>query len=223
MFGEFMIEMDEQYLAYRGWYGVVTLPKNDAYSFCHCKWICNSSVPFALSFFVSFVTSLFRACDRLNVRVYVAFVGLFVRSLVRSCVHAFLLSCGHAFLRSFVRAFVRVFVRACVRWFVRSCVRLLVCSWIRACVRPSSVCQLDTWLLLFFSFVPFRFVHRRVLLLFSSEISAKLLSQTVFQRLIVMIIKGILVLISQISTSGPRALWWLVVTSLIASLYFWEK
>lgn len=219
MFGEFMIEMDEQYLAYRGWYGVVTLPKNYAYSFCHCKWICNSSVPFALSFFVSFVTSLFRACDRLNVRVYVAFVGLFVRSLVRSCVHAFLLSCGHAFLRSFVR----VFVHACVRWFVRSCVRLLVCSWIRACVRPSSVCQLDTWLLLFLSFVPFRFVHRRVLLLFSSEISAKLLSQTVFQRLIVMIIKGILVLISQISTSGPRALWWLVVISLIASLYFWEK
>lgn len=118
MFGEFMIEMDEQYLAYRGWYGVVNLPKNDAYSFCHCKWICNSSVPFALSFFVSFVT-WFRACDRLNVRVYVAFVGLFVRSLVRSCVHAFLLSCGHA-----------SFVCSCVR----SCVCLLVCSWIPACV-----------------------------------------------------------------------------------------
>ena len=133
-------------------------------------------MPFVICSFVLclFVTSFFRACGHLNVRVYVAFVGLFVHVFV------FRALCVRAFVPSFVREFVRVFVRASVREFVgsfvRSCVRLLVRSCIRACVPPSSVCQLDTWLLLFLSFVPFRFVHRRLLLLFSSEVSAKLLS-----------------------------------------------
>ena len=91
MFGEFMIEMDEQYLAYRGWYGVVTLPKNNAYLFCHCK--CHLS--FARSFFVY----------------------LSLRSFVRAVVCAFVRSVRW-FVCAYVR--VSCFMRSCVRSFVCS-------------------------------------------------------------------------------------------------------
>lgn len=168
-------------------------------------------------FICHFVLSCVRSFERSCVRS----VRWFVRACVR--VSCFMRSCVRSFVCSWVRSCVRSCVRAWVRWFVRTFVRSFVGSFVHSCVRSSFFC-LSTWYLVtslsFFCSFPFRSPALTFVVLLRSQ---REIVVTVFQRPIEMIMKGILLLISQISTSGPRALWWLVVTNLIACLYFWEK
>ena len=99
------------------------------------------------------------------------------------------------------------FLRLCVRSLVRSYIRAFVCWFVRAFVRAFVLLLFVNLILGYFSFfllfLPFRSPALTFVVLLRSQ---REIVVTVFQRPIEMIMKGILLLISQISTSGPRAL-----------------
>ena len=132
MFGEFMIEMDEQYLAYRG-ESILILFKIDLSS------LLRSFVPFVPPFLRSFVPTPLRSFVLSFLRSFApSFLRSFVPSFLRSFVPSFLRSFVPSFLRSFVPSFLRFFVPSFFRNFVPSCLHSFL-----ACARSF----LDVWIL----------------------------------------------------------------------------
>ena len=124
----------------------------------------------------------------------------FVCFLVHSSFHLSLCSLTPVSVSEFDCLFVRSFMCSCVQVSSRAFVRTFVHAlFVRSCAH---------------SFVPFT----------GASIRSPLKSERLFHCISLATSdnnNSYSLLISQISTSGPRALWWLAVTSLIVFLYFW--